>query len=239
MNETRSNRIAFFGDSLTAGIPGISFFNLIKERLPDNYLINYGKGGDTVISLYHRIRKLNTDTKFDITFLWIGTNDIFVKVSRVYPIIKILLRQPWAKTTKEFAEYYRLILDFLNQRSQNIFTVSPLYLGENIDNKWNNDLRKLSEVIRKESEQYKNVKFINLHDYFTIKRSNSNQEYIARQPSRILVDAIKLREREEVDKKSIERGLIYTLDGVHLNSRGAELISDIFYNQINEIINIK
>jgi len=236
MIKREKNRIAFFGDSLTAGIPGISFFNILKDRLPDDYLINYGKGGDTVISLYQRIRKLNTDTKFDIAILWIGTNDIFVKVSRIYPIIKTLLSQPWTRNTKEFTEYYQKILELLIQRSQNIFTVTPLFLGENIDNKWNNDLKKLSEIIELESERYKNVKFINLHDYFTISRSDSNQEYIARHPSRVLVDVIKFRQRDKVDKKSMERGLIYTLDGVHLNSRGAELVSDIFYHQINKII---
>ncbi|MBU1339511.1 MAG: SGNH/GDSL hydrolase family protein [Acidobacteria bacterium] len=88
-------RIAFFGDSLTAGVPGASFFQLVRERLPGDELINYGKGGDTVISLYRRVRRLPVE-RMDIAFLWIGVNDVLVRVSPTYPVLKILRGQPWA-----------------------------------------------------------------------------------------------------------------------------------------------
>ncbi|MEJ2664475.1 MAG: hypothetical protein P8107_10610, partial [Spirochaetia bacterium] len=73
MKKINPNTIAFFGDSLTEGFPGVSFFKLLKEKLPGHILKNFGKGGDTVIGLYRRIRKLNIAAPFDISFLWIGT----------------------------------------------------------------------------------------------------------------------------------------------------------------------
>ena len=237
MNEIKRNRIAFFGDSLTEGIPGVSFFTILKERLPDDNLLNYGKGGDTVIALYKRIQQLNVNEEFDIAFLWIGTNDIFVKVSGIFPVIKTLLRQPWTKNTLEFSRYYRLILEWLSRKSKKIVAVSPLFLGEDLENIWNRDLKQLSEAIQQESKLYENVSYLNLRDYFTVKSSDRNQKYVAKHALRVALDALLLKQKEQVDKKSFDRGLQYTLDGVHLNSRGAALISDIFYNLIISILN--
>ena len=237
MNEIKRNRIAFFGDSLTEGIPGVSFFTILKERLPDDNLLNYGKGGDTVIALYKRIKQLNVNEEFDIVFLWIGTNDIFVKVSGIFPVIKTLLRQPWTKNTLEFSRYYRLILEWLSRKSKKIVAVSPLFLGEDLENTWNRDLKQLSEAIQQESKLYENVSYLNLRDYFTVKSSDRNQKYVAKHALRVALDALLLKQKEQVDKKSFDRGLQYTLDGVHLNSRGAALISDIFYNLIISILN--
>ena len=73
--------IIFFGDSLTEGVPGASYYKILKEKLPEHNLVNCGKGGDTVNSLYNRIKKMNISKKYDIAFIWIGTNDVFKKAS--------------------------------------------------------------------------------------------------------------------------------------------------------------
>jgi hypothetical protein len=66
--------VSFSGDSLTEGVPGASYFDVLKKRLPESELINLGEGGDTVLSLYKRITHLNLEKPIDIAFLWIGTN---------------------------------------------------------------------------------------------------------------------------------------------------------------------
>ncbi len=48
-------KIAFFGDSLTKGIPGTAYFQLLRQNLPQHELLNFGKGGDTVASLFPHI----------------------------------------------------------------------------------------------------------------------------------------------------------------------------------------
>src|SRR5690554_2811517 len=42
-----SIKIAFYGDSLTAGIPGVSYFNILRQRLPEHELLNFGQPDDT------------------------------------------------------------------------------------------------------------------------------------------------------------------------------------------------
>ena len=50
--------------------------------------------------------------------------------------------------------------------------------------------------------------------------------------TRDVIIAWLLNDQKRVDKKSKERNLFFTLDGVHLNSRGAELVADVFYRYI-------
>ena len=59
-------KIAFFGDSLTEGFPGVAYFSLLQQRFPGSELFNYGKGGDTVISLLKRIESISFPSKFDL-----------------------------------------------------------------------------------------------------------------------------------------------------------------------------
>jgi hypothetical protein len=69
-------RIAFFGDSLTSGVPGSSYLAILRQRFPDDTLLNSGKGNNTVVSLYRRISAMPFDEPSDIAFLWIGVSDV-------------------------------------------------------------------------------------------------------------------------------------------------------------------
>ena len=69
-------RIAFFGDSLTSGIPGCSYVALLRAQFPGDVLLNYGKGNDSVVSLCRRLTRMGFDEPFDIACLWVGVNDV-------------------------------------------------------------------------------------------------------------------------------------------------------------------
>ena len=47
-------KVLFLGDSITEGVPGVSYVELIKKETTYE-CINRGKGGDTVSSLYRRV----------------------------------------------------------------------------------------------------------------------------------------------------------------------------------------
>lgn len=227
-------RIAFYGDSITAGIPGVSYVDMLRKRLSDHTLINYGKGGDTVISLYRRIVAQNLLAPVDLIVLWIGVNDVFVNVSRAYPMIKRLAQEPWANTPEEFARYYHLILDQLCPQAKKVVTVSPLLIGEDIQNRWNRDIDRLSDVIRELSASRQNVEYLDLRATATSRLgSKPISPYIPKSVIRIVLDAAMLTTPEQIDQKSADRGLHLTLDGVHLNSAGAELAAEAFLKIIS------
>ena len=228
-------KIAFFGDSLTEGFPGVSYFSLIKKKFPESELINYGKGGDTVISLLKRIESINLPSKFDFAFLWIGVNDVFVKVSRVYPLLKKLRRQPWAKNHDVFTSHYEKLLNFLAAKTDWLFTVPPVFIGEDLDNQWNKELETLNTVIKDLSFSQENCEFIDLRKMFTEKLMGQNPSaYVPRSFVRLIKDTLTLKASGTVDGESLERGLRLTLDGVHMNNAGASLAAEVFAEVIEE-----
>lgn len=226
-------KIVFLGDSLTEGIPGVAYFNLLKNDLLGHELINYGKGGDTVISLNKRVKTLQFNSNIDIIFLWVGVNDVFVNISKSYPIIKRILREPWIKNKEEFPHYYDDTLNFLSSKANRIVVIPPILVGEDTKNVWNNKISDFQDIIKDLTKIYSNV------DYLDIRKSFINylqekivSDYVPKSAIRVLLDAFLLNSPEKVDAKSKERGLFLTVDGVHLNSMGATMAAEIIKNYI-------
>jgi len=48
-------------------------------------------------------------------------------------------------------------------------------------------------------------------------------------------EAIAFRDPEDVDRVASERGLCYTMDGIHLNSRGAKAVAAAFEERIAQL----
>ena len=98
-----------------------------------------------------------------------------------------------------------------------------------MDNKWNCELGVLSEIIRELSEIYENVEYLSLRENFISKLSSKNiSDYIMKSAFSVIWDAMICRTPEQVDKRALARGLHFTLDGVHLNSAGAEIVAAEF-----------
>lgn len=232
--------IIFFGDSLTEGIPGVSYYNILKEKLPQYNLVNCGKGGDTVISLLRRIKKMNISQTYDIAFLWIGANDVLVHASKKFPLIKLCCNQPWTKNTDDFKNHYQQLLETITGKAKMIFTVSPSIIGEDIHNKWNKKLDELSTEIEALSVRYENVEYIDLRkNFISTLSTKKTSSYILKS---VIVDVIIAWLRNDlecVEKKSKKRGLYLTLDGVHLNSAGAQMVADMIRELISNSVQKK
>ena len=86
-------RIAFFGDSLTSGIPGSSYVSIMRRRLPGHTLVNFGRGNDTAVSLHRRVAAMRFDAAFDLAFLWVGVNDVLGNAVWVHRSFNTLMGQ--------------------------------------------------------------------------------------------------------------------------------------------------
>ncbi len=71
-------KIALYGDSLTEGRAGVSYVNYLQQLLPEHEILNYGYGGDTVISLYRHVVRQKLDHPVDLSFVFVGVNDVLV-----------------------------------------------------------------------------------------------------------------------------------------------------------------
>ncbi|MFH1943058.1 MAG: GDSL-type esterase/lipase family protein [bacterium] len=226
-------RIVFLGDSLTEANAGASYVDILKKRLSGYELINCGKSGDTVVSLYHRLKTLSLEKPIDVAVLWVGVNDVLVNVSRQFRLLKILAHQPWSKDRQEFQKYYNDILRVLCDQSKKVMTVPPLFIGENMRSEWHEELEALSKIIHYTSDKYTSVEYIDLRDVFRQRLSSrKTSDYIPRDAIRVFMDSRILKHPNQMEKKAKERGLYFTVDGVHLNTTGAEVVADVLEERL-------
>lgn len=215
-------RIACFGDSLTEGIPGVSFLEALEAMLPEDTLLNCGKGGDTVISLYRRIGRRQLQGPADVAVLWVGVNDVLAKLSLGHAMLKRITRQPRARDLAEFSDYYHRTLESLCRRAGRVLAVSPLSVGEDLANPWNRELEGLCEVIALVSASFDAVQYVDLRAFLSERLLKERaSDYLPKSVASIARDAFFLRTSAQVDTVASRRGLRVTLDGVHLNSEGA------------------
>ena len=223
-------KIALIGDSLTEGRPGVSFYNILKEEFPNITFVNLGKSGETVKSLYMRLLETKLEQDYDLTFLWIGVNDVYSKLLSVQA-------QPVTQNLDEFKDYYEKVLEFIIGTSKKVVTVSLSIVGENTENTHNNEIKELNALLQNITRNYSNVSFLDIHPVFLNHLSNLNcSNYISTKVMRVIVDVLFYKKPSRVDKISKERGLHLTMDGIHLNSAGAEIVAGMYASEIKRSI---
>jgi lysophospholipase L1-like esterase len=227
-------RIAFIGDSLTKGIPGSSYFAILRKKLPRHQLVNLGKGNDSVISLYRRLARLRFGSEpLDLAFLWVGVNDVGKNDSWIFRAGNALRRQPRSQSLDEFRAYYQKTLALLCRHARRVIAVTPLMKGEAIDSEWDRRIDALANIIKELTTHYEPVEYLDPRPaFYTRLADKQTSDYLQENPLRIALDILTLWSDAQVDKKAAERGLHFTLDGVHLNSTGAALVADMFSKAI-------
>ena len=191
--------------------------------------MNLGKPGETVKSLYSRLTKTGLDADFDLAFLWIGTNDVYSKLLKVQA-------QPVVENLEEFKEVYQQILEIVISSSKKVVAVSPALVGEHIENPSNKEIKELSTLIKSLSEK-EQIDYLDLHAVFERALANGNSsDYISTNPFRVMFDVFFYKNEARIDQLSNKRGLNLTLDGIHLNSAGAKIVSDEYAHVIRNAI---
>jgi lysophospholipase L1-like esterase len=223
-------KIALIGDSLTEGRPGVPFIRKLKERYPELTLVNLGKPGESVKSLHARLSKTKLDTDFDLSFLWIGVNDVYTKLLKVQA-------QPIAADQEEFRELYTKVLESVIASSKQVVAVTPGLVGEDMQNAPNQELKELSAVIQAIIRNCPNVEFLDIRSVFEKELAESDSSgYISTGVLTVMKEALFYKNPKRIDQLSEKRGLHLTLDGIHLNSRGAELVAEEFAAMIDRYL---
>jgi len=236
------SKIAFWGDSLTEGKPGAAFLEILQAVQQNHTIENYGKGGDTILSLYKRVEKLHRSRpeqlEADIIFIWIGVNDILPKLSGFYAPIKMAVRQPWTRNDIEFASYYRRVVEILHPRCRQLWVIAPLFIGEDLKNRWNGHLNRQGQVIDELAYTFTHTDFFDIRQPFVERLTSLEQASMPISPYlpvkffSTAVDFLFYRTAGKADRRAEKRGLHFTMDGVHFNSTGAHIVADEFLRLI-------
>ena len=197
-------------------------------------MYNYGQNGDTVRSLLHRLKKIELQDRFDLSFVWVGTNDILVQVSWSFPPMKFIQHQPWTPHCESFKLCYQQLLDFLQPHTDSIITVSPLFIGEDLTNTWNKQLTQLGEIIQDISEKKKYIQYLDIQKVFRNHQTKPPSPFIQKKVIGTVIDSLLYSSPEKIEQRAQQRHLQYTIDGIHFNSNGAQLVADTFYKSIKD-----
>ena len=109
-------------------------------------------------------------------------------------------------------------------------------IGEDLENRWNQELAKLCKIIAALSESYGNVHYLDLRARFSEELAGrAISDYIPKSNIRIARDMLSLRTPAQIDAVARDRGLHLTLDGVHLNSAGAKIVAEAFLERMNNL----
>jgi lysophospholipase L1-like esterase len=197
--------------------------------LPGDELINLGKSNDTVISICRRVRGMRLQHPFDLAFLWVGVNDAACCESRLARLASQLRGQRRARDLDEFRDYYSKTLQLVNAAALKSVAVAPLLKGEDLSNPTNRQIAGLAQQIERATSDRSQTCYLDPRPAFERYLADKPiSSYRTRGTLHVAWDVLRLQECDQVDAKSAKRGLWVTLDGVHLNSTGAEMVARAF-----------
>ncbi|MBZ0294691.1 MAG: hypothetical protein K8L99_19150 [Anaerolineae bacterium] len=215
-------KIAFYGDSLTAGIPGASYVDKIRAALPQHTILNYGKINDTPLSLYRRIRSQHLDRALDVAFIFVGVNDLLIERSWLFS----RLRQHWARSDDEFCQHYNLLLETVCSFARRVICISPLFIGEDFDSDWQQCLGQRAAMIARLTTAQAPAEYLDLRSLFIDSlRDTPVLPNIEQNLMQSVWDGLAHRGETSIAQIAAARGLHYTIDGVHLNLAGAQIVA--------------
>jgi lysophospholipase L1-like esterase len=221
------NHILFIGDSITEGKLGINFVEMIQRRYPDTLCHNKGHGGDTMQEIATRlIRILKKDKhKYSTIVIEAGLNDILL------PHLKLrwpVMRNKWITSVSQIGivldQMLKTIISLTNAK---IILTTLSCIGELFESPLNQQRRLISEQIKLIGYRYDaNIADVGSAFDEIIIKSNSS-DYLLDNPVNIVFDYFRSKKLKWADKVSSKRNLKLTIDGGHLNSKGAKIYCEV------------
>ena len=193
-------RIAFLGDSLTEGVPGASYFRILRKRLRADgapgadELFDLGRAGDCVADLYARVRHTGL-TPVDLAFLWIGTNDAAIGEWSPWAF-EAFEPVAWPTTLDHVATVYARLLGWVTERAVATVCVPPV-AADGLGGAWGRRVADMADIAAAAAATEPSASFLDLAPWFAAARSAAP-------------------------------GVSFTIDGVHLSQAGAEVVADAF-----------
>ncbi len=225
--------ILCYGDSITQGVPGVSYLNFIGRKWK---LRNLGRGGETVIGLGKRIpsglKKYNSNN----CIVQIGTNDILLPhllqhSEQWRTRVKALIdggRVP-CEDASEFEEKYTNLTAMFMERGKNLMVVNIPCIGEDLSSPVNTKVDEYNKVLKAVAAKHglPHIDFNGWQKEVLAEKKQPGEFFITRNPFDMVLDSVTTSILPVSDYLSRKRGLHLTIDGCHLNSSGAKGLASL------------
>lgn len=227
------DKLLLLGDSLTAGHPGVGYPGMMA-RLGCRYeAAAEGRGGSTVSETRWRLSPLLATHDPGALLVEVGANDILIpffhrrggswkKMAR-----NLQFHGSVPMTTPEtFMDTYGDLLQMVPDGVR-VVLATIACLGETLGSDLNRSRNRYNTVIRKLAEERgAGLADVALAFDGELRNLESPSNYFLDRHSSVFVDTLITAPEAGADYLSRRRGLHLTMDGVHLNSRGARLYAE-------------
>lgn len=231
----------FAGDGLTEGPYGESYLERVAEALWEGWgglagqVANAGRSADTVQARLDRIDESLREYRPHWVILAVGANDVWRPwLSRRslgwwlwFQYRRLTQGQRPTTDLDQFAAIYGALLDKVQHAGAEVLacTVSPL--GEQLTSPLNRQLARVNGVIKQVAAE-RHVSLADVWQAFVdeLAVQPNHARYVGAGWLSGWLDRWRLRSKSP-DELSRRRGLHLTFDGIHLNSRGADLWANV------------
>lgn len=226
-------KTVFLGDSLTAGMPGVSYWRFLHNK---SKLVNKGVGGDTLQGAINRAEGLLSNPKYDDVeqyIIEIGTNDVLLPFVKKHSFIWRMIEKiggkvfSWetCKDTETFRVKYEALIQKLIQRNKKIGVIGLPMIENNI--LIINDIMKdydavIVELCRKYDIAYLDARQLQAE----IKGDNHGTYYFDKPIMGDVTDTLLTSILPFSMLVSKSRGLAVTVDSIHMNSKAAKVLAE-------------
>jgi lysophospholipase L1-like esterase len=222
----------FAGDSLTEGTYGESYVARIAAALDRGHAVNAGRGADTLKALLNRIDAPLRHHRPDWVILAIGCNDVWISWLTSHSIIwsawalvrRFQFGQAPTTDLDQFAALYRTLIDKAErQAGARVLVCTTSCCGERLSSPPNRQIARLNGVIKRVATDC-GAPVADVWQAFVEELAPLPQPsaYVAGELLFTVMDRRRLKTTSP-DDLSRKRRLQLTFDGLHLNSRGADV----------------
>jgi lysophospholipase L1-like esterase len=229
-----TKRILFVGDSITEGKIGIGYVDIIQRNFPEFQCQNYGRGGDTLSGIFTRLFKiLKADTEYyDVLIIEAGHNDLFLPyVKSKWKFTSIRKVTPLNKIESVYNNGLEMV-GLLSKAKIILTTLSCL--GEDFSSQINQKRRFINDKIKEIGSKHEAYLADVSSVFDKILRKSFSSYNLIDHPLNMVLDYFRSKRTNLVEKICKKRGLVLTIDGGHLNSKGAM----IYAKEISRILNM-
>ncbi|RZL42687.1 MAG: SGNH/GDSL hydrolase family protein [Pedobacter sp.] len=235
-------KILFIGDSITLGLVGESYVKQIGLENPHWKIKNAGIGGDTLSNISERvINELKQDVDFDVIVFEAGYNDIILPYfnSRgflfriAYKFLISKGRNPLSESRAFKAEYKGIVKKMKNITKARIVLMTIGCINENLGSKLNSKRLNFNRIIREIAENSDCLLADIASEFELILYQSKQTDYLLKNFwNSIYFDLKACTTPGGSNQLSSKRNLELTIDGVHLNYKGAEITKNVIEKQI-------
>jgi lysophospholipase L1-like esterase len=239
--ERISTMILCFGDSITAGRPGVTYLKYLKAA---RRCKNFGLGGDTLVGMTKRLLEAVNDQKYrDVRtiIIGIGTNDVLHPYLKGYSeawakIVEKLIRRgsdPCTDEAEFMARYEDLLQKVAASGKKAIIFGIPLLEAdiEELNQKAEAYNKVIMELCRKYSADY--IDLMGFQREIKKRQNNTGSKFFSKNVFEPVILTILTTYLPFTDFVSRKRGLAVSVDGVHMNTASARGLAVMIDNALS------